>query len=530
MEVFKKRQAQTLERYGDLIKQFPHYDKSGALFAVIKESFSNYLKVEDTLTSERDHFKYLENLFELEDYEHVIETAEYFANHFPESRRLYRSYVLAGLAHYRLGQYTRAVDRFKRSLSFTTYRYQEIEPRYYLYRAHERTKDFKGALKGYRALMKDDRRRQYEERVLYYALRLLKAAGDNAIYQSTLNRFKRGYHGNYLYRRFMWEDEWSKLYLRTYNVEQQFSVAVGSPRLERRLVSWFSTYFYSKYQSFKRSQFVRKGVDMFPQTYFSNHVMKNVVSPRDLYTEPVQLDFKSRDITRRFNWLYTIGQAGIAYKEIGHNLHYLTPDDRVFFDYVYANAALNKRFKDFSAIDKAVRRSFGDAMFDGGEIPKPFIKLLYPKLYWDEISLYAMKYNVDPYLVLAIIREESMFDPLKLSKTKDKGLMQLAPIMARDLAYRIGLRYTGETMLYTPKLNIRLGTFYISRLNTLFKGNVVHTIAAYDAGMANTRSWINKENADITKDFVKTVPFPRTQDYIQRVLDSYLIYTVLYDQ
>jgi soluble lytic murein transglycosylase len=528
VEIFKKRQAQTLERYGDLISQYPHYDRSGALFAVIKESFSNYLKVEDTLSSERSHFMYLENLYELHDYEQVIKTAEYFANHFPESRKLYRSYIFAGLAHYRLGHYTRAVDKFKRSLSFTSYRYQEIEPRYYLYRSQERTKDFQGALKGYLALMKDDKRQQFEERVIYYALRLLKAGGDNAIYQSTLNRFKRGYLGNYLYRRFMWEDEWSKLYLRTYAVKQQFSKAVGSSSLERRLVSWFSSFFHSKYEQFSRYQFIRKGVDMFPQTFFSNQIMTNILAPTDRYTAPVQLNFKSRNITKRFNWLYTIGHAGLAYKEVAHNLNGLSKDDREFFDYVYSNAQLNKRFKDYAAIETALRRSFGDEMYDSGEIPKPFLTLLYPKLYWSEITQYSKKYNVDPFLILAIIREESMFDPLKLDPTKKKGLMQLSPTLARDLAYRIGLRYTGETMLYTPRLNIRLGTFYVSRLSTLFDGNVAHTVSAFDAGMGNTRSWVTSKNKGNTVDFIKTVPFPGTQDYIQRVLDSYMIYTVLY--
>ena len=85
-------------------------------------------------------------------------------------------------------------------------------------------------------------------------------------------------------------------------------------------------------------------------------------------------------------------------------------------------------------------------------MPVPLLKFLYPRPYWAAIQRYSRKYQVDPYLVLALIREESQFDPLAQSRTYDKGLMQLRPQIAQDVARRLGLKWS-TIDLNDPEIN-----------------------------------------------------------------------------
>ncbi|WP_089284352.1 lytic transglycosylase domain-containing protein [Anaerovirgula multivorans] len=159
---------------------------------------------------------------------------------------------------------------------------------------------------------------------------------------------------------------------------------------------------------------------------------------------------------------------------------------------------------------------------------KWLLKVIYPIHYRDIIEVYAEEYNVDPYLVAAIMRNESKFNPNALSRREAKGLMQIAPITGSWAAERLPIENYREEMLYGPDLNIRIGCWYLNILHKEFDNNLELIIAAYNAGNGNVSGWL--ENPEYSRDgeTLDEIPFKETKIYLQKVLRDYKVYRWLY--
>ncbi|RMF83177.1 MAG: outer membrane protein assembly factor BamD, partial [Nitrospinota bacterium] len=116
------------------------------------------------------------------------------------------------------------------------------------------------------------------------------------------------------------------------------------------------------------------------------------------------------------------------------------------------------------------------------QLPAPFWRLLFPRLYWPQIQQAAVEHDIDPYLILSVIRQESAFQEDAHSRSDARGLMQLIPRTGRSI-YRdvIGGRLRKE-QLFEPEINITLGTAYLARLLRAYNGNLILALAAYNAG------------------------------------------------
>ncbi len=152
-----------------------------------------------------------------------------------------------------------------------------------------------------------------------------------------------------------------------------------------------------------------------------------------------------------------------------------------------------------------------------------FIYRLYPLDYEAYISKYSAEYELDPYLVCAVINTESNFDADVESQKGAVGLMQLLPSTAEWAAAKIGIEGYTQEMLMEPETNIRIGCWYLNYLSGLFDGNDDHMIAAYNAGQGNVQKWIETDGA------LEDIPFPETEHYLDKVKVSYEIYKGLYD-
>jgi soluble lytic murein transglycosylase-like protein len=120
--------------------------------------------------------------------------------------------------------------------------------------------------------------------------------------------------------------------------------------------------------------------------------------------------------------------------------------------------------------------------------------------YDDIVKEAANKYNVEPALIKAVIRQESAFNPEATSYCGAQGLMQLMPETAADL---------GVKNAYDPRENIMGGAKYLSQLSRMFDGDMTKTIAAYNAGPGNVQQYGG------------VPPFSETQDYVSKVLGYY---------
>ena len=132
-------------------------------------------------------------------------------------------------------------------------------------------------------------------------------------------------------------------------------------------------------------------------------------------------------------------------------------------------------------------------------------------------------------LTLALIRQESAFDPGAISPSGARGLMQLMPGTARLMAKVKGLRYSARKLLTEPDYNIALGSGYLDRVLGGFDGSYVLALAGYNAGPGRVRKWIGefgdpREGSVDTIDWVETIPYDETRNYVQRVLEGLQVY------
>lgn len=154
-------------------------------------------------------------------------------------------------------------------------------------------------------------------------------------------------------------------------------------------------------------------------------------------------------------------------------------------------------------------------------------RLSYPLDYQPQIAAAAERHDVDPYLIAAMIRVESSFDPEVRSSKGAIGLMQVLPSTARYVARRRGRRYV-QANLYRPVHNIDVGTYYLHYLRDKY-GRIEYALAAYNGGEANVDRWMAGRPADDDhRDFVSSIPFKETRDFVGRVLRTYRIYRTLY--
>jgi soluble lytic murein transglycosylase len=163
----------------------------------------------------------------------------------------------------------------------------------------------------------------------------------------------------------------------------------------------------------------------------------------------------------------------------------------------------------------------------GQDIPGEILQVIFPLAYWDSIRKYSATRDLDPYLVAALIGQESTFDPAAKSVANAWGLMQLVPSTGRRLARSVGVRNFTTARLTDPEINIRLGTLYFSQLVSRF-GGTYYALASYNAGESRVVRWKEERPGFDEDEFIDDIPFPETQNYVKRVLGTAEDYRRLY--
>jgi len=151
---------------------------------------------------------------------------------------------------------------------------------------------------------------------------------------------------------------------------------------------------------------------------------------------------------------------------------------------------------------------------------------LYPLIALPEACTTA---GVPPTLILALIRQESEFDPTAVSSANARGLLQLLPSTAKDVARRYALPYGGADDLHKPEINLAIGCYHVKDLLDALGGSWVLTIAGYNAGKARVLAWSTARGdprdakTDVI-DWIEAIPFDETRNYVMRVLENNLAY------
>ncbi|HJU29487.1 MAG TPA: lytic transglycosylase domain-containing protein, partial [Candidatus Binataceae bacterium] len=155
-------------------------------------------------------------------------------------------------------------------------------------------------------------------------------------------------------------------------------------------------------------------------------------------------------------------------------------------------------------------------------------RIRYPLGFWDLVSAAAARNQLDPYLVAALIRQESLYNPQARSVSDARGLMQLLPSTAEKHAVAAGIA-AAPIDLFDPTISVRLGTTYLRGLFAMFGGDPFKAVAAYNAGEHAVSGWIVKYPGDDDQ-WVENIAYRETRDYVKKVIGGMREYRLLYQR
>ena len=166
------------------------------------------------------------------------------------------------------------------------------------------------------------------------------------------------------------------------------------------------------------------------------------------------------------------------------------------------------------------------------EVPAEYWQLLYPRPYWSDLVADSEAQGLDPYLVASLIRQESEFNPAAVSRANAYGLMQLLPSVGKQEEKKVGMstRHFSPLNLLNPQTNLKLGTANLKQVLGRFGNRPEYALAAYNAGDVPVRAWLSQNNYKDIPEFVESIPYTETREYVQAIVRNREMYRQLYSR
>ena len=278
--------------------------------------------------------------------------------------------------------------------------------------------------------------------------------------------------------------------------------------------------------------FYRRAAAGFPRSYYSARaVLSGHKDQVQLEKRPT--DDPRQDDVRALAHGVQLERAGLL-NQLGLRDWSAAEMEQAVLDYEGHKTALKAIRDYYEALghrDQAMRLSL--RLFDGQdpeELPR-----IYPTYYWEEIAAAAAEAEIDPYLVLSVIRQESTFNEKAVSRAGARGLMQIMPKTGRHLARRLEVNPFELRALFDPAVSIRFGSYFLGDQMRRFTTDAGADLgfelglAAYNAGPHNARRWLKTFPSEDPDAFVERIPFKETRLYVKLVLRNYAIYKALSD-
>jgi soluble lytic murein transglycosylase len=310
---------------------------------------------------------------------------------------------------------------------------------------------------------------------------------------------------------------------------RQLSAAVSSARLAG--LYWAGRALDQRGEKSAALALYREVLSRGPQGYYGILAARRVrekpptpvALPVKLTADPIGL-LRTEPRYQRAQALGSIGFDGLAILE----LEALGRDAAADGDRAWA---LGVAFSDLGEAGRSLRylrRALGPTVEAGAPgLPPRLWQLYYPLGYGDHVRVAARAVGLDPYVVAAVIREESSYDPRARSGVGAVGLMQLMPDTARIVAQELGRPLGDISALWEPPVNITLGSRYLAQLAARFRDPLL-AVAAYNAGPHRVQRWVAERPRADMEEFVDQIPFDETRGFAKRVFTSWHHYRRLY--
>ncbi len=194
-----------------------------------------------------------------------------------------------------------------------------------------------------------------------------------------------------------------------------------------------------------------------------------------------------------------------------------------------AEADIYESFGETTRALQAMKRSkIPFYSLDVSDVPHAYWEILFPRPYWATLKADADANGLDPYLVAALIRQESEFNAGAVSRANAIGLMQLLPSTGKGLARKDHVKHFNANELLDPTVNLELGTTDLKQAINKYGGQVEYALASYNAGDGPVRQWITLNDYKDVPEWVESIPYSETRDYVQSILRNREMYRAIY--
>lgn len=524
----------TVTAYRQLRARYPNSDRSGELLDSMRRRFSIDFRLEELLNSPDLRSAYCMNLFEERQYKTLINYAEIaFPRRFDFGPNWPTILRQVGIAYIELGHSEKARETF-----FILSQIYSIDPAlmaeattYHSLLVNGSGTPFyddTSATKALQSVVNDWPLVAIAPRA-FYALSQFFLNDDHADELSkVLRRFRRFYNDTEPYLlRISWEQQMHRINaienLDVKTLDARFKVITGSPSISQSMLSWLQSRFKSSRKGASESLSIVQGFRTVPLSYQAAWALKEWGSVNA--NESAQAAHLNDPMTRKYDLLFQMGLGELALREIEHE-SVNKKSEMVNYNHI----RLLLKTKQFG---RALEQARSDLGVDGADlyrIPPGWIDMLYPQVYWEQIQKNCLKYDLDPYFVLAILREDSRFEYGDIQTRDTTRLFKIKSSVLKDISIRLGDPWTDRKEFMTPDRVIRYAVFYIAWLRDNFDDNLLYTITAYgtDPEMATQLIHGSKNINHSAIALMKAIPYPETREYVQHVLDSYVIYSLIY--
>ena len=281
-------------------------------------------------------------------------------------------------------------------------------------------------------------------------------------------------------------------------------------RIFNNLLSWYPNTFYGMLAQRTMSSLVPKKIPYKQKDYWHDN-------PPELKAneEKTELEFAE--------FVMAAGDGNIGAKHIRNLVDLKSPKELI-----WKSSLVLDEYGEYRSLQTIVVNHY---LGDLKRIPikdQQVWTFAFPRPYWMDVQNFSKNAGIDPYLALAIMREESLYQADVVSPASARGLMQLMPYTGKRVAKIIGLKLKDEKDLFNPKINIQLGTSYLGQISKRF-GEVIQIAGSYNAGPGRMKEWLKRFPDRDLDEFVESIPYIETRNYVKRVFRTHQLYKAIYE-
>ncbi len=501
-----KQSSEALKAYKELITLYPQYDTSRELLDQVSDLYDAPLKPKDILPTVKEKIGYIRTLYEAKAYPAAIEQIHLFKDFFIGTPYWEDALYYEGVCYYHLSNYHNAYSLIEEAIGIRKIdRQQWPEAEYWFSKSLKAANQSDWAQQRMMRVVRDAKPTDWMIGEAYYqVLTYFKDSKNNEEdipkYEADFEKFAKK---SPYFERYQWEKS-----------------PKPSPEVSEKLFQIYS-------QVIKNSDTIQdKSIN--PMTWGNTHM------PVSYGVEKTYSNYLESKKRPQWNsWKRFIDEMkGYDMDDIGYDQlrHRIFNSKTIPIDEIETVLYLQNTRREYPQSIQSISEYIPPDLIANGNIPGKLVQYYYPRPYWAWITDASKKYNVDPYLLLTLIRQRSHFN-VTLKLNGNYGLCQIDGDLAQEFSKTMGIKWVGTEDLFMPQRNIMYGAFYLSQLKKAYNNNYALMIAALSTEITTVNTWLGfpPKIPDTLQETIPVIVYTQTRDIIRETLENYLIYRMMYD-